>query len=204
MASPSAYPPPPPPSAVCGNNKCEPPGPSDVLRRPPRRLPPPMCGEGRTAIRRATRSLTAASSREDGGRVATRARRMLPNTLIARATRGCSATCRIAGRRQWQHPPLWRVLAQAPERPKPSALWPARPVHRAYRTSIGISMNALPAGVGQESVAAMAFGIVPGSPRNLSVPTHVSWTGGVMGVNVDLSVRWTTDADGTMRSSAGT
>lgn len=47
------------------------------------------------------------------------------------------------------------------------------------------------------------FGIVPGSRRNLTVPTHVVWIGGVMGVTVDLSVRWTTDADGTMRSSAG-
>ena len=47
------------------------------------------------------------------------------------------------------------------------------------------------------------FGIVPGSRRNLTVPTHVVWTGGVMGATVDLSVQWTTDADGTMRSSAG-
>ena len=47
------------------------------------------------------------------------------------------------------------------------------------------------------------FGIVPGSRRNLSVPTHVAWMGGVMGAAVDLTVRWSTDADGTMRSSAG-
>ena len=47
------------------------------------------------------------------------------------------------------------------------------------------------------------FGIVPGSRRNLSVPTHVAWMGGVMGATVDLSVQWSTDADGTMRSSAG-
>lgn len=47
------------------------------------------------------------------------------------------------------------------------------------------------------------FGIVPGSRRNLTVPSHVVWTGGVMGASVDLSVQWTTDADGTMRSSAG-
>jgi hypothetical protein len=47
------------------------------------------------------------------------------------------------------------------------------------------------------------FGIVPGSRRNLSVPSHVVWTGGVMGATVDRSVRWTTDADGTMRSSTG-
>ena len=41
-----------------------------------------------------------------------------------------------------------------------------------------------------------------GSPRNLSVPTHVPWTGGVMGVTVDLSVKWETGLDG-MRSSRG-
>ena len=45
--------------------------------------------------------------------------------------------------------------------------------------------------------------IVPGSRRNLTVPTHVSWIGGVMGASVDHSIRWTTDADGTMRSSTG-
>lgn len=54
------------------------------------------------------------------------------------------------------------------------------------------------------SVAAMApFGIVPGSRRNLTVPTHVPWTGGVLGAKVDLTVTWTTGADGAMRSSAG-
>jgi hypothetical protein len=47
------------------------------------------------------------------------------------------------------------------------------------------------------------FGIVPGSRRNLTVPTHVVWIGGVMGAPADTSIRWTTDADGTMRSSAG-
>ena len=56
----------------------------------------------------------------------------------------------------------------------------------------------------KNSVDAMKpFGIVPGSRRNLTVPTHVSWAGGVLGVQVDVSVRWTTDADGTMRSSTG-
>jgi len=54
------------------------------------------------------------------------------------------------------------------------------------------------------SVEAMRpFGIVPGSRRNLTVPTHVPWTGGVMGAKVDLSKTWTTGADGSMRSSAG-
>ena len=47
------------------------------------------------------------------------------------------------------------------------------------------------------------FGIVPGSRRNLTVPTHVAWTGGVLHNTVDLSVTWTTGADGTMRSSTG-
>jgi hypothetical protein len=56
----------------------------------------------------------------------------------------------------------------------------------------------------KNSVEAMTpFGLVPGSRRNVSVPTHVAWTGGVMGVAVDLSVKWTTGADGTMRSSRG-
>jgi len=41
-----------------------------------------------------------------------------------------------------------------------------------------------------------------GTPRNLSVPTHVPWTAGVMGIKVDLSVKWTTGSDG-MRSSTG-
>lgn len=41
-----------------------------------------------------------------------------------------------------------------------------------------------------------------GTPRNLSVPTHVPWTGGVMGVRVDQTVRWQTGLDG-MQSSSG-
>lgn len=56
----------------------------------------------------------------------------------------------------------------------------------------------------KESVKAMTpFGIVPGSRRNLSVPSHVAWIGGVMGAKVDRTVRWTTDSDGTMRSNTG-
>jgi hypothetical protein len=43
---------------------------------------------------------------------------------------------------------------------------------------------------------------VDGTPRNLSVPTHVPWTGGVMGARVDLSVQWETGPEG-MRSSTG-
>ena len=38
-----------------------------------------------------------------------------------------------------------------------------------------------------------------GTPRNLSVPTHVPWTGGIMGTTVDRSVQWETGLDG-MRS----
>ncbi|XRB07830.1 apple domain-containing protein [Pycnococcus provasolii] len=46
-------------------------------------------------------------------------------------------------------------------------------------------------------------GLMPdGTPRNLSVPTHVPWTGGIMGAVVDLSIKWETGLDG-MRSSAG-
>ena len=41
-----------------------------------------------------------------------------------------------------------------------------------------------------------------GSPRNLSVPTHVPWTGGVMGQRVDLSIKWETGLEG-MKSSKG-
>ena len=41
-----------------------------------------------------------------------------------------------------------------------------------------------------------------GSPRNLTVPTHVPWTGGVLGVKVDRSIKWETGLDG-MRSSTG-
>ena len=43
---------------------------------------------------------------------------------------------------------------------------------------------------------------VDGSRRNLSVPSHVPWTGGVMGARVDLSNRWETGPEG-MRSSKG-
>jgi len=38
--------------------------------------------------------------------------------------------------------------------------------------------------------------------RNLSIPTHVPWTGGVMGARVDLGVHWTTGPEG-MSSSEG-
>ena len=41
-----------------------------------------------------------------------------------------------------------------------------------------------------------------GTPRNLSVPSHVPWTGGVMGAKVDLSVHWETGLEG-MKSSLG-
>jgi len=41
-----------------------------------------------------------------------------------------------------------------------------------------------------------------GTPRNLTVPTHVPWTGGVMGTVVDRSINWETGLDG-MKSSAG-
>ena len=40
--------------------------------------------------------------------------------------------------------------------------------------------------------------------RNLTVPTHVPWTGGVMGVVVQYPrVTWTTDLEGLMKSSEG-
>eukprot|EP00308_Calcidiscus_leptoporus_P009447 CAMPEP_0119354312 /NCGR_PEP_ID=MMETSP1334-20130426/3336_1 /TAXON_ID=127549 /ORGANISM="Calcidiscus leptoporus, Strain RCC1130" /LENGTH=238 /DNA_ID=CAMNT_0007367829 /DNA_START=212 /DNA_END=928 /DNA_ORIENTATION=+ len=43
-----------------------------------------------------------------------------------------------------------------------------------------------------------------GSPRNLSVPTHVPWTGGVLGTLVQYPrVTWSTDIEGIMISSAG-
>ena len=43
-----------------------------------------------------------------------------------------------------------------------------------------------------------------GSPRNLSVPTHVPWTGGVLNaVSAYPRVTWTTDLEGLMTSSAG-
>lgn len=41
-----------------------------------------------------------------------------------------------------------------------------------------------------------------GTRRNLSVPSHVPWTGGVMGATVDVSVLWETGPDG-MSSSKG-
>ena len=41
-----------------------------------------------------------------------------------------------------------------------------------------------------------------GTPRNLSVPTHVPWTGGIMGRLVDHSVKWETGLEG-IKSSAG-
>jgi len=41
-----------------------------------------------------------------------------------------------------------------------------------------------------------------GTPRNLTVPTHVPWTGGVLGARVDHSVKWETGLDG-MHSSTG-
>ena len=41
-----------------------------------------------------------------------------------------------------------------------------------------------------------------GTPRNLSVPTHVPWTGGVLGARVDHSIKWETGPNG-MHSSAG-
>ena len=43
---------------------------------------------------------------------------------------------------------------------------------------------------------------VDGTPRNLSVPSHVPWTGGVLGARVDLSIRWETGPEG-MKSSKG-
>ena len=42
-----------------------------------------------------------------------------------------------------------------------------------------------------------------GSPRNTTVPTHVPWTGGVLGARHDPAVTWTTDLEALMTSSAG-
>ena len=42
-----------------------------------------------------------------------------------------------------------------------------------------------------------------GSPRNLTPPTHVPWTGGVLGARFDSALVWTTDMGGMMSSSAG-
>mmetsp|Transcript_60172 Transcript_60172/g.99843 ORF Transcript_60172/g.99843 Transcript_60172/m.99843 type:complete len:291 (-) Transcript_60172:227-1099(-) len=43
-----------------------------------------------------------------------------------------------------------------------------------------------------------------GSPRNLTPPTHVPWTGGVMGAHVEYpKVTWQTDIEGIMTSSQG-
>ena len=39
--------------------------------------------------------------------------------------------------------------------------------------------------------------------NNLTVPTHVPWTGGVLSSRVDLSIKWETQEDGGMTSSAG-
>ena len=107
-------------------------------------------------------------------------------------------------RRRRQHAPLRRVLAQVADQPDRAALRPARRLHRAYRKRHrGDHLNGKYP-TDPNSVKAMEpFGIVPGSQRNLSVPTHVAWAGGVMGARVDLTVSWTTDADGSMRNSKG-
>ena len=42
-----------------------------------------------------------------------------------------------------------------------------------------------------------------GTRRNLTVPTHVPWTGGVMGTTYDPTVRWTTGLEG-LSSNKGT
>ena len=43
-----------------------------------------------------------------------------------------------------------------------------------------------------------------GTPRNLSVPTHVPWTGGVINARVSYpTVTWETDIEGLMTSSTG-
>lgn len=94
--------------------------------------------------------------------------------------------------------------------------WQTDPVHPLYgqrgrytddfrRVNRDKHLNGFyPSEKDKASVEAMRpFGIIPGSRRNLTVPTHVSWTGGVIGAKVDLSVQWTTGADGTMKSSAG-
>ena len=41
-----------------------------------------------------------------------------------------------------------------------------------------------------------------GTRRNLTVPTHVPWTGGVMGTTYDPTIKWTTGLDG-MSSNKG-
>ena len=81
-----------------------------------------------------------------------------------------------------QLPQLRRVLAQEPAIPGARCVWAEFRLKHANAHKTGRMPN--------------------GAPRNLSVPTHVPWTGGVMHRKVDLSVKWETGLNG-MRSSTG-
>ena len=105
-----------------------------------------------------------------------------------------------------------------------AALEPSRALARALiqrsivsRHNAGLKWQADPAHplYGQRGAYTPAFrkrhwalhltGNMPdGSRRNLTVPTHVPWTGGVMGVATTYpAVTWTTDLEGLMTSSSG-
>ena len=207
--SPSAYPPPPPPSAVCGNNKCEPPETIETCFADcPGVSTPPMCGEephsdpqGNAVVDgRGHHVKTAGECCDACAAHAAKYPHRACNSWVFCYMPHCwsadNGNTHLFGE-------CWLKHQSDPKHPLYGQRGQYTDAYRHVNRDKHLNGRYPPAS-DKNSVAAMApFGIVPGSPRNLSVPTHVSWTGGVMGVNVDLSVRWTTDADGTMRSSAG-
>ena len=76
--------------------------------------------------------------------------------------------------------------------------WQADPAHSLYGQRGKFSDE-----FRQKHRNAHKTGLNPdGTRRNLSVPTHVPWTGGVMGTTLDRSVKWTTGLEG-MSSNKG-
>ena len=185
--------PPPPPTAVCGDGKCEPPeSSSSCFEDCPGVTTPAMCGEephsdpGGEAVAWGLTHKTA-SAAECCERCATHA------ADPKNSQKKCNSWvfCYL--------PQCWSLDTGHKHTFGECWLkWQVDPSHPLY----GQRGRYSDLFRSRHRMAHMSGNNVDGTPRNLTVPTHVPWTGGVMGARVDLSVKWETGPEG-MKSSKG-
>ena len=199
---------PPPPAGACGDGRCEPPGetPDNCMADCPGVTTPPQCGEephsdpqGHAVVDGRGHHVASAAACCDACAAHAQKNPKRPcNSWVFCYMPHCwsadAGNTHLFGEcwLKWQTNPTEPLYGQ-----RGAYTEAYRKRHRGDHLNGKYPTD-------PNSVKAMEpFGIVPGSQRNLSVPTHVAWAGGVMGARVDLTVSWTTDADGSMRNSKG-
>ena len=211
ISSPPPPPPPPPPRAAarCGDGKCEPPETVDsCFDDCPGVTTPAMCGEephsdpqGNAVVDgRGHHVETAGACCDACAAHALKYPKRPCNSWVFCNKPHCwsadNGNTHLFGE-------CWLKWQSDPKHPLYGQRGKYTEEYRRRNKDKHVNGNYPPATDKNSLVVMQRFGIVPGSRRNLTVPTHVVWTGGVMGVTVDTSIQWTTDADGTMRSSTG-